>query len=102
MEVAADADNKKKQLEDYDFKFLTYGQANNDKSDSEHHWFPVGRVLDLQEKDEVNEYLIKNKLSSNPNRAKAEFATKILFKLYSVIYTTPIRSYYLERSENLD
>lgn len=102
MEVAADADNKKKQLEDYDFKFLTYGQANNDKSDSEHHWFPVERVLDLQEKDEVNEYLIKNKLSSNPDRAKAEFATKILFKLYSVIYTTPIRSYYLERSENLD
>jgi uncharacterized protein with ParB-like and HNH nuclease domain len=41
-------------------------------------------------------------LSSNQDKAKAKFANRALFKLHSVIHTTPIISYYLEQSKELD
>lgn len=87
---------------EYEFEFLTDSEAENKDDDLEHHWFPVGKILDLKEQSEVNEYLIENDLSSNPDKAKAKFANRALFKLHSVIHTTPIISYYLEQSKELD
>ncbi len=87
---------------EYDFVFLTESEAKNDENDTDHHWFPVGEILDLKEQSEVNEYLIENELSSNSDKAKAKFANRALFKLHSVIHTTAIISYYLEQSEELD
>lgn len=87
---------------EYEFEFLTDSEAENKDDDFEHHWFPVGKILDLKEQSEVNEYLIENDLSSNPDKAKAKFANRALFKLHSVIHTTPIISYYLEQSKELD
>ena len=85
---------------EYEFEFLTDSEAKN--NDEKHHWFPVGKILDLKEQSDVNEYLIENDLSSNPDKAKAKFANKALFKLHTVIHTTPIISYYLEQSKELD
>lgn len=87
---------------EYEFEFLTDSEAENKEDDLDHHWFPVGKILDLKEQSEVNEYLIENDLSSNPDKAKAKFANRALFKLHSVIHTTPIISYYLEQSKELD
>ncbi|SHI07472.1 DUF262 domain-containing protein [Clostridium grantii] len=87
---------------EYEFEFLTESEAENKEDDLEHHWFPVGKILDLKEQSEVNEYLIENDLSSNQDKAKAKFANRALFKLHSVIHTTAIISYYLEQSKELD
>lgn len=85
---------------EYEFEFLTDSEV--EENDSEHHWFPVGKILDLKEQSEVNEYLIENDLSSNPDKTKAKFANRALFKLHSIIHTVPIISYYLEQSTELD
>ena len=90
----------------YDFKFLTDSEAKNEKgSDGIYHetfWFPVGHILDLHEESEVNDYLIDNDLSVIPDKAKAKFANKALFKLFSVIHNKQTISYYLEESVELD
>ena len=85
---------------EYEFEFLTDAESKN--NDENHHWFPVGKILDLKEQGDVNEYLIENDLSSNSDKTKAKFANRTLFKLHTVIHTTPIISYYLEQSKELD
>lgn len=85
---------------EYEFEFLTDAESKN--NDENHHWFPVGKILDLKEQGDVNEYLIENDLSSNPDKTKAKFANRTLFKLHTVIHTTSIISYYLEQSKELD
>ena len=87
---------------EYEFKFLTDSEGESEGTDSKHYWFLVGKILDLKEPGDVNDYLIENDLSSNPDKAKAKFANRALFKLHSVIHTTPIISYYLEQSKELD
>lgn len=84
----------------YDFQFLTDAEAK--KNDNDHHWFLVGKILDIKEQYEVNDYLIENDLSSNSNKNKAKFANQALYKLFSVIHINPTISYYLEQSGELD
>lgn len=84
----------------YDFDFLTEDEAT--ENDDTHHWFPVGKILDIKEQSDVNEYLIEHDLSSNADKEKAKFANRTLFKLYSIIHTNPTISYYQEKSQELD
>lgn len=84
----------------YDFDFLTEDEAT--ENDDNHHWFPVGKILDIKEQSDVNEYLIEHDLSSNADKEKAKFANRTLFKLYSIIHTNPTISYYQEKSQELD
>lgn len=85
---------------EYEFEFLTDKESKN--NDENHHWFPVGKILDLKEQGDVNEYLIEYELSSNADKSKAKFANRALFKLHTIIHTTPVISYYLEQSKELD
>jgi uncharacterized protein with ParB-like and HNH nuclease domain len=85
---------------EYEFEFLTDAEAN--KNDKDHHWFPVGKMLDLKEQYDVMNYMIEAGLSSNPNKEKAKYANRVLYKLHSVIHVNKIISYYLEQSTELD
>jgi hypothetical protein len=84
----------------YDFDFLTPEEAS--ENDDNHHWFPVGKILDFKEYGDVNKYLIKHDLLSVSDKGKAEFANSTLFKLHSVIHTIPSISFYQEKSQELD
>ncbi|WP_100403623.1 DUF262 domain-containing protein [Bacillus sp. FJAT-42315] len=85
---------------EYEFEFLTDAEAT--KNDADHHWFPVGKMLDLKEQYDVMNYMIEAGLSSNPDKEKAKYANKVLYKLHSVIHVNKIISYYLEQSTELD
>lgn len=84
----------------YNFDFLTEDEAS--ENDDTHHWFPVGKILDIKEQSDVNEYLIEHDLSSNADKEKAKFANRTLFKLYSIIHVNPTISFYQEKSQELD
>lgn len=85
---------------EYEFEFLTDEEASF--KDVDHHWFQVGKMLDLKEQYDVINYMIEEGLSSNADREKAKFANRALFKLHSVIHVNKIISYYLEQSLELD
>lgn len=85
---------------EYEFEFLTKDEAS--KNDEDHHWFLVGKILDLREQYEVNNYLIENHLFNCPDQQKAKYANRALYKLHSVIHVNKVISYYLEQSTELD
>jgi len=85
---------------EYDFEFLADTEAK--ENDENHHWFPVGKILDLKELHEVMSYMIEAGLSSNPDKEKALFANRALSKLHAVIHVNGLISYYLEQSTELD
>ncbi|MBU7008709.1 DUF262 domain-containing protein [Phosphitispora fastidiosa] len=85
---------------EYEFEFLTDDEAK--ENDEDHHWFLVGKILDLKELHEVMNYMIEAGLSSNPDKEKAKFANRALSKLHAVIHVNGIISYYLEQSTELD
>ena len=90
--------SKKEDLE-YDFRFLTYDEAQ--KNDENHFWFRVGDILNFNEQYEVNDYLLENNLFQI-SKEKSAFANKTLFKLYWVIHQSNVINYFLEKSEELD
>lgn len=85
---------------EYDFEFLTDAEAM--ENDEDHHWFLVGKILDLKELHEVMNYMIEAGLSSNPDKEKAKFANRALSKLHAVIHVNGTISYYLEQNSELD
>lgn len=85
---------------EYQFEFLPDAEAK--QNDENHHWFLVGKILDLKEPYDVMNYMIENGLSSNPDQLKAKYANKALYKLHAVIHVNRTISYYLEKSTELD
>lgn len=85
---------------EYEFEFLTDAEAA--KHDADHHWFPVGKILDFKELSDVMDYLINSGLAANPDKEKAQYANRTLSKLHAVIHVNRIISYYLEQSTELD
>jgi hypothetical protein len=81
---------------EYEFEFLTESEAT--KMDDDHHWFPVGKILDLKELSDVMDYLITSGLAANSDKEKAQYANRTLSKLHAVILVNRIISYYLEQS----
>jgi uncharacterized protein with ParB-like and HNH nuclease domain len=81
----------------YNFRFLTKEEAavNNNST----YWFKVGKILDLKEPYEVNDYLIKAGLNNNEGFI---FANKTLFKLQNIVHSGQIINYYLEKAKELD
>jgi uncharacterized protein with ParB-like and HNH nuclease domain len=84
----------------YRFSFLT--EKESSKRDEDIFWFPVGKVLDLKESYDVNQYLIDAGLFSDFGKEKASFANQTLSKLHSAVHLKPSISYYLEKSSELD
>jgi uncharacterized protein with ParB-like and HNH nuclease domain len=85
---------------EYDFRFLTDEEASH--QDEDLYWFPVGKILDMNESYQINDYLIESGLLSNPDKEKARFANKALSTLHAIIHVNKIISYYLEMSNELD
>jgi uncharacterized protein with ParB-like and HNH nuclease domain len=84
---------------EYDFKFLTQREAEH--ADEDNFWFPISKILDLKELDQVSQFLIEAGLFNDYGREKATFANKALSKLYKVIHVQPTISYFLEKSQEL-
>ncbi len=76
----------------YEFKFLTIGEYEEDKIK----WFKVGKILELKEIFDFNQFLKKNNLDEN------EFASKTLSKLHSSVHTKGIINFFLEKEQNID
>ncbi|MFW0714428.1 DUF262 domain-containing protein [Pedobacter sp. N23S346] len=85
---------------EYEFRFLT--EEESKRNNHEYFWFEVGRILDIKELYEVNEFLIENDLLTNYGKDMASFANRTLGKLHTIIHVKPSISYYLETSEQLD
>lgn len=83
----------------YDFRFLTLREAESHSD--EHFWFKVKDVLKLTSEYEVNNYLIEKKIMQR-EEARAKFANKALFRLYSTIQKDLIINYYEDRDFELD
>lgn len=92
----------------YDFLFLTDDEVEEDHEyrggDGKRHyfWFPVGEILNITKSNEVNKYLIKNKLNSLEDEEQALFANDALFNLFEAIHMKETISYYLEERRELD
>ena len=85
---------------EYEFEFLTESEAG--KMDDNHHWFPVGKILDLKELSDVMDYLITSGLAANYDKEKAQYSNRTLSRLHAIIHVNRIISYYLEQSTELD
>ena len=83
----------------YDLKFLTEEEAARQNEDM--HWFEVGKILELRDEADVNDYLSENGLMEN-DKEGSKFAKRTLFKLHSMIHKDRIINYYLEHSQELD
>ncbi|MDO9518964.1 MAG: DUF262 domain-containing protein [Pseudohongiella sp.] len=83
----------------YDFRFLT--KKEHQLNDSDHFWFVVGDILDLEKPADINKYLIKNGLLKVEDE-KAEFANEALYKLWEVIHKNKSINFFLEKGESLD
>jgi len=79
--------------------FLTDDEANV-RSDSDY-WFEVGKILELKEEVDVNDYLVENGLMSM-EKESSKFANRTLFRLHSMIHKDRIINYYLEHSQELE
>jgi len=86
----------------YSFEFLTKEEAA--ENSEYHHWFPLGKILDLKEQDEVNDYLLDKDIMNNPDisKEKARFASKSLYRLHKIVHVNQSISYYLEQHSELD
>ena len=84
---------------EYDFQFLTDKEAS--ERNSAKHWFPVGKILDLTEEYEVNDYLIENDISTY-EKEKYRFANRTLYKLHTIIHKNKTINFFLEKDESLD
>ena len=84
---------------EFDFRFLTDEEAQNNNSAT--YWFPVGKIFDLKEEYEVNDYLIENDVSSY-EKEKYRFANKTLYKLHAVIHKNRLINFFLEKDKCLD
>ena len=84
----------------YDFKFLTKDEASSKLSQTgestKNSWFPVGRILEFESRDDLKKYLKEEYASAHC------YARKTLLKLYHVIHEDKILNYYLEDRQDLD
>lgn len=85
---------------EFDFEFLTADEAK-EKNDTTF-WFPVPKILDLKELEDISNFLIENGIFSDYPKKVASFANRALSKLYKVIHIDPSISYFLEKSQQLD
>jgi uncharacterized protein with ParB-like and HNH nuclease domain len=84
----------------FEFEFLT-NEESNERNETTF-WFPVPKILDLKELEDISNFLIENGIFSDYPKEVASFANKALSKLYKVVHIEPSISYFLEKSQELD
>jgi len=83
----------------YNFAFLTEDESK--QTTEANYWFEVGKILELKEEADVNDYLVEQGLMSL-DKDISKFANRTLFKLHSIIHKDRVINYYLEYSQELD
>ncbi len=86
-------------LRQYDFQLLT--EEESTRSDSSHHWFEVGRILDMAEPGSVYDYLREKDILALGKEAH-QLALQALSTLREVIHKNEPISYFLVRDDSLD
>jgi hypothetical protein len=92
LNIAADADDNEGGLT-YDFRFLSEGRVQHEDG---HHWFRVGRILELADATEIFEYIQDAGLATNKH------AFRTLNRLHAVVHGERLISYFEEASQDLD
>ncbi|MBU1094564.1 MAG: DUF262 domain-containing protein [Firmicutes bacterium] len=92
--------------ENYELSFLEEKEANttnkgNKSLPTAKFWFPISKILDLFEHDDVQQYINDNLNFITDNDVR-KFASKTLFRLHKVIFTSPLVSYFLEEDAELE
>ncbi|MCV3743364.1 DUF262 domain-containing protein [Ureaplasma sp. ES3154-GEN] len=83
------------------FKFLTEENAN--KKDENNYWYWVGDILDVDEEKGIENHLLEKKdIFANYKEETKEKCRETLRKLYKLIHTEKLISYYITDSESLD
>lgn len=85
---------------EYQFEFLTTDESSVKNENT--FWFPVPKILDLKELEDISNFLIENGIFSDYPKEIASFANRALSKLYKVIHVESSISYFLEKSQELD
>ncbi|MFC1925644.1 DUF262 domain-containing protein [Chloroflexota bacterium] len=84
---------------EYCLRFLTEEEA--EYRDEDTYWFRAGDILDMEEVAEVDNFLLKHRLSSMDGE-RSQFARETLLNLHSKIFKDRVINYYLEKDSNLD
>jgi hypothetical protein len=79
----------------YDFRFLTPEKAK-ELNAAGHHFFPVKKILEIENGKAIHSYLLEKKLASE------EQPYDILDRLQSVVHRDAIINYFEEESQDLD
>ncbi len=83
----------------YEFKMLREDQMTPETvTDDRKYWFPVGKVLDFREMNEVYDYCIDHGLIGE----NIKFPSKALVTLWKTITQDLVINYFLEEEQNLD
>lgn len=94
----ANDDNKK-----YDFRFLIPRDVKNDENN---HWFEVGKILNMKDISDKDDYLEDNvRYRDNLpccSKEQSRFASRTLSQLYNIINELGTVCYYREQSKELD
>ena len=80
----------------YRFDFLTDNESS--ATSDEKCWFPVSQVLSMSEPHQITEWLIRLQL---PKEQMIQ-ASRVLHKLYEVIYNKPLVASYTEKDQELE
>ncbi|MDD9821111.1 MAG: DUF262 domain-containing protein [Nitrospira sp.] len=91
LNLVAPAPSENADLQQYDFQFLTEEESEN--SDSGHHWFEVGRILNMAEPVSVSDYLGEKDIPAL-GREVHRFASGALLKLREVIHISKPIGYF--------
>lgn len=92
----------------YNFKFLTDEEALVKGESTKNGWFPVGRILEFESVEDVDDCLQKEYVSDVDDYLQKkyvsdyDYARETLHKLYSVIHEDKILNYYLEDRQDID
>lgn len=87
----------------YDFRFLVPNEIKNDEMS---YWFEVGKILDMNDISDKDDYLEDNvryrEGFNNCTKEQSKFASRTLSRLYNIINEIGTISYYREQSKELD
>jgi hypothetical protein len=81
---------------EYDFRFLTTGEAESGNVGGEAHWYRVQDVLRLQSAVALIHELQRHGVASN------EVAAHVLARLHEIVHVTPTVNFFLEEAQELD
>jgi len=84
----------------YGFRFAEHQPPNT----AQHYWFPVGRILDFDSKDQFDEfrYSERDKLPDTITKGQMGVFERALERLYEAIWKSEVIAYYTEQDQDYD